>query len=158
MLTVMERSPRQDYCGRPDILGITTSRYLLEIEVKRSLSDFKADKLKSSRQEIRRKMIGEKFPKQFWYLVPPELCKKVEGIVPQWAGLMRGPGRREIQTVHVIKQAPVNYESERLSVKECCRLLLMINNYALAAEERYYCIHTRFSYNWSCYPNPSYEI
>ena len=157
-IVVCERSPREWTCGKPDVLGVTQSRCLLEIEVKRSLSDFKADFTKRSRNRAVRELIGDKLPKQFWYLVPCELLKKVEPLVPDWAGLMRGPGRNEPQAVSVVKPAPTNPEHQRLTVRECCRLVLMVNNHALSNAERYAALTETFEHGYSCWPNPDFQI
>lgn len=40
MAVLFERTPRAWSCGLPDALGITCSRHMIEIEIKRTLSDF----------------------------------------------------------------------------------------------------------------------
>jgi hypothetical protein len=102
------------------------SRYLIEIEIKRSISDFKADALKPSRRC--RDLYPKKFPKQFYYLVLPEMVEKIEPLLPAWAGLMRGPTDQDTQCVHVVKTAPTNHESQRLSTKECAKLVYKMAN------------------------------
>jgi hypothetical protein len=159
MLVICERSPRQDYCGVPDVFGVTAARYTMEIEVKRTLSDFRADSKKPSRQMVFRNNLRlQRLPKYFWYLVPPELAAKVEPLVPEWAGLMRGPGKKEVQRVCSIKQAPANLDSQRLTIKECCRLTLMVNNHALSAEARVLTMTNNFRYGWQPWPQPDFEI
>jgi hypothetical protein len=112
--------------GLPDVLGITQGRYLLEVEIKRSFSDFRADAKKPHIAPRGNELIQEHFapiwPKQFWYLVPCELAKKVEPWVPDWAGLMRGPGRNETQQVLVVKKSPTNNASKRLTTREIVEL------------------------------------
>ena len=126
VIIVNERTPREYPCGLPDVLGVLQSRYLIEIEVKRTLSDFKADALKPSRRC--RDLYPKKFPKQFYYLVLPGMVEKVQPLLPDWAGLMRGPGDQDVQCVHVVKTAPTNHESQRLSTKECAKLVYKMAN------------------------------
>lgn len=166
-MALRERSPRVYPCGEPDVLGITKNRYLIEIEIKRSLSDFKADAHKFSRKNrggdfltnaTNREWLFSKLPKQFYYLVPCELTKKVEPLVPEWAGLMRGPGRSEPQGIVVVKTAPANNESKRLSVKECCRLVRMVANWAMSESESKQASLLRFREGAWQWPEPDFEI
>lgn len=133
-IVIMERSPRSWSCGEPDVLGVTKDRYMTEIEVKRSMSDFRADFNKRSR--INRGLYPERFPKKFYYLVPYELAWKVEPELPDWAGLMRGPGSEEIHRVYVVKASPTLKSSKRLSVKECAKLAMSMSNQILSLAER----------------------
>jgi hypothetical protein len=121
-VALCERSPRIWTCGQPDALGITQSRYTVEIEIKRSLSDFRADFQKRHRQN--RELHLDKQPRQFYYLTPAELRQKIEPIIPDWAGYMIGS-----HCIEVIKEAPVNRKSARLSVRECLRVPRLINNF-----------------------------
>ncbi len=126
-VALFERSPRFSG-GRPDVLGITKTRYLLEIEVKRSFADFRANSKKNhiihrehEAFKLQAERLALKWPKQFWFLVPPELVKKVEPWIPDYAGLLRGPIDGEPQGVYCVKQSPVNKSSlpgDALSAKE----------------------------------------
>lgn len=108
-ITVLtERSPRWGH-GQPDVLGVTKNRYLVEIEVKVSMADFRNNAKKA--HVIRRNV--KQWPKHFWFLVPDAMVEKCLPELPEWAGLLRS--YRGIQEV---KPAPVNPESKRLSVKE----------------------------------------
>jgi hypothetical protein len=122
-VALFERNPRNGL-GNPDVLGISKAGYLYEIEIKRSVSDFRANALK---HHLRDRYAGAKddwrlklYPKAFWFLVPHDM--DVLSITPEWAGLMRGPTDDEPQTVYVVKKAPRHNASERLSVKEMLRL------------------------------------
>lgn len=120
-VAMFERSPRSRSCGEPDVIGVTKSRHFLEIEIKRSLSDFRANKKKPFH---RIRDLGDAdsnpYPKQFWFLVPAELVDKVRPELPRWAGLLRGPTANEFQIASVV-HAPVNKGSRRLSAKEVVR-------------------------------------
>lgn len=69
IIVLTERSPRAQSCGEPDVLGITKDRYMYEIEVKRTISDFRADSDKPSRKFRDDGWRAPKLPKQFYYLV-----------------------------------------------------------------------------------------
>lgn len=136
-LVIMERSPRAGYCGLPDVLGITKDRYMLEIEIKRSVSDFRAN-AKKPHIRCREEQLGElsdrynaMAPKQFWFLVPEKLVEKVLPEVPKWAGLLT----EEKRGLKVIQKSPQNFASQKLSLKDCSRLMRNVGNqiYALMA-------------------------
>lgn len=131
-LILCERSPRAWSCGEPDVLGVTDARYLYEIEVKRTLSDFRADAKKFCRAN--RQMYISKQPKQFYYLMPPKVAAKAEVSIPHWAGLMV-PNEHRCTEIKVIKQAPTNTESKRLSLKECVHMAKLLSNFAISACE-----------------------
>lgn len=104
------------------MLGITKDRYLFEIEIKRSLADFHANSLKP---HIATRLLGnshEKYPRCFWYLVPYELADKVQPLLPDWAGLLRGPSPMDVQQLFAIVKAPCNRASRRLTTRECVEL------------------------------------
>lgn len=142
VIVITERSPRALWCGEPDVLGMTKDRYLYEIEVKRSLSDFRADAKKPSRAWSRNTR-PEMFPKQFYYLVPNEMAFKVNGELPDWAGLMRGPGSEDIQCVHVVKSAPNWKPTKRLTPKEAAYLVMKMSNQILSLAEANEALHCR---------------
>lgn len=158
LIALRERSPRSVWCGEPDVLGLTKSRHTVEIEIKRSLSDFRADGRKRSRQELFRNTERARslLPRQFYYLVPPELVGRVQEELPTWAGLMRLAKGEWALTV--IKDAPVNPDSTRLSVKECCRLVRMVANWATTEAESLQAQFNRFRYGHQPWPEPDFEI
>lgn len=133
-LVLYERTPRYGH-GQPDILGVSENRYIYEIEIKRTVSDFRANARKPhiKNREMFPEML-KRFPKQFWYLVPSKLVEKIQDEVPSWAGLLTleyDPGDHGYNTpirVKSIKPAPTNNESKKLSLKECARLLRNIGN------------------------------
>jgi hypothetical protein len=129
-IAICERSPRSVGFGQPDVLGVTKARYLIEIEIKRSMSDFRADATKLHRAN--RHLYLKQQAKQFYYLVPGRMEEAVAAALPDWAGLM--VLRKGEYSVAVVKPAPVNPESKRLSVKECCRLVHMVAQNLLCSE------------------------
>lgn len=162
-IAICERSPRSLWCGQPDVLGITKARYTIEIEIKRSLSDFRADSDKPSRKYRHSEnpnldKLLSKLPKQFYYLVPAELQARVELILPAWAGLMIPPRPGNSEWLHMCKVAPVNRESKRLAVKECCRLVRMVANWAMSEAESRQAQFLRFRDGYWPWPEPDFEI
>lgn len=113
-VALWERSPRY-MIGQPDVLGVNKARFLYEIEIKRSVSDFRAD----AKKPHRKFRIDEHAPRLFWYLVPHHLVDSVSYLVPEWAGLLRGPTDSEVQQVWSVKKSPQNAASKRLTTKEC---------------------------------------
>ena len=131
VIVLCERSPREWLCGRPDVLGVMPSRYAYEVEIKRTLSDFRADQDKRSRRL--RGQHPEKFPKEFYYLVPEGLPVLAE--LPDWAGLLVADSLGYFYPT-VIKPAPINRLSERYSLKECAKLVSLQSNQIVATEAK----------------------
>jgi hypothetical protein len=124
-LVMYERSP-----GQPDVIGVNKNRFLLEVEVKRSMSDFRANQKKlhflnrfSSNVELS-DLYTRKAPKQFWFMVPENLVSKIEKELPEFAGLMTADSR----TAVVVKPSPTNHLSEKLTIKECVKLMNCAGN------------------------------
>lgn len=126
---VCERSPRK-LTGEPDVLGVRAGRRLVEIEVKRSISDFKANAGK--RHVAQREMYLQQWPYQFYFLVPEALVAKIQPLLPSYAGLMSDT----FYYVRVHKVAPVNKESRRLTVSECVRLARCMANHSASLMKR----------------------
>lgn len=80
-LVCWERSPLFTDC-RPDIVGVEKRWRVIEVEVKHSLSDFKAN------QNKRGLKTAWQFPWQFWFAVPLALADKVKPFLPDGAGLL----------------------------------------------------------------------
>lgn len=126
VLVMTERSPREWYCGRPDVLGILPSRHMIEIEIKRTLADFRSNAMKDCMS--RRVTMPDRFPRQYYFLVPYHLMNRVGFELPEWAGLMRGPTPECVQQVAIIKRAPINSFAKRLSLDECVRAVGHLTN------------------------------
>ena len=127
-IVLSERSPREWPCGRPDVLGVSASRHLIEVEIKRSVTDFRADQQKPCRRA--RAGFKDKAPREFYYLVPVELVDKVRPLLPPWAGLLAGNG-----CIHQVFKSPTNHDATRLTVRECIRLVYLVSNEAISAWE-----------------------
>ena len=125
-LVVLEERTPSYQMGQPDVLGITAGRYMVEIEIKRSVSDFRADAKKDHR--INRSRFLKNQPRQFYYLMESRLADKLVGEIPEWAGLMKTDERFYVE---IVKQAPVNKESLPLSLKQCVRLSRMMTSHMM---------------------------
>lgn len=136
-MVLHERSPREHAHGRPDILGVTRAGHLLEIEVKRTVSDFRANADK--RHVVNRHLWLHHWPKLFWFLVPPHLAEKVRPELPDFAGLLTTFGPDEGYGIRSVHPAPSNPKAERLSIQECIRLVRLQTNQLMSLHHQ---IHT----------------
>ena len=125
-LIATERSIRRSGWYRPDILVVTKDRRLIEVEVKTSIVDFKADAKKHIWKM--RDRGGAEMPYQFYYAVPANLADKVKPLLRSDCGLIRVEDFYKqdwANNVRVIKNAPINKQSKRLSLQE---LVEMVKN------------------------------
>lgn len=133
-----ERSPRY-MIGQPDVLGVTKQRFLVEVEIKRSASDFAADARKTHRAN--REFHLKSQPKYFYYLMEQRLAEKMLPKIPEWAGLLSGEMEGKYKPfINVLKKAPINKESRRLSIKECVAMTRLMVNHMMSYVES---VHTQ---------------
>lgn len=126
MIVLREMCPRPaGLVGEPDVFGVTRARFCHEIEIKRSLADFHADKTKHCRRN--RDFYPTCMTKYFWFCVPEELADKVNGALPPYAGLLACDDRG---CVRVRVESPINKASKKLSIKECVQLGHQVSLYA----------------------------
>lgn len=149
-----QRSPLYNG-GIPDVIGVTRAREVTEIEVKRSVSDFRANANKPCIRN--REFFLEKWPKQFYFAIPKTLQPKIEPLVPEWAGLLLVDG----YVVTVAKVAPVNRAAKKLTIKQCVKLAeLMSNQISAQATALIGKTHnsacSSWSDGWLCWNNPDY--
>jgi len=115
MLVALERG----IClGEPDAFGITPARYAIEIEIKRSMADFRANERKHHVRS--REWRLSEWPKEFFFLVPSVLMEKAKSILPPYAGLLHA-GEVDFSTFTAV-DSPINKESKKVSIKNCCRM------------------------------------
>lgn len=136
-IVLFERSPRTLSYERPDVLGVTKARFLIEVEVKRTLADFRANAAKHHIQH--RDNYLHRMPKEFWFIVPESICAAVRKELPPFAGLMmfrddlRPFGREWFMPV---VESPLNIDSKRLSLKDAVKLSYLLANQVLSSEMR----------------------
>lgn len=139
-IVLYERSPRQIiHNDRPDVMGVTSARFLIEIEAKRTFADFAANAEK--RHVTNRPMLLSRWPKQFYFIVPEKLAARVLPALPEWAGLLVSDHRA---LPRVARDAPVNHSSRKLTVKQALRIVHLQSNQVWAAELRLYHARDRF--------------
>lgn len=123
--------------GVPDCVGVKRSRHVIEVEVKRSLQDFKAN---SDKRHIRMRDWSEwhrmNAPRQFYFIVPFALLPKVRPLLPPWAGLLSAPNAFQVQEAHVVVKAPVNDRARKLTLNECVRASALQTNMVLAQHRK----------------------
>jgi len=110
--------------GVPDVLVCMPNRKLVEIEVKVSMSDFRADAKKYKWKYMKSEWAKNKGPSQFYYAVPTKLVEKVKAELPEGAGLIscRWDGRCVGGTAVVVeRKAPVLHKT-RLDLKSIVRM------------------------------------
>lgn len=99
----------------PDILIITKARLAIDVEVKISCSDFKADFKKHKHWNFERRLFHHNYTSYFYFACPKDLIRLDE--IPDYAGLIYVDGDK----VEIVKKAP------RLqSVKVCEETLYSI--------------------------------
>ncbi|MDE2105439.1 MAG: hypothetical protein KGL39_49890 [Patescibacteria group bacterium] len=121
---VEQRTPRHGM-GQPDVIGVTKDRYLVEVEIKRSVSDFRADRAKNHRQNSSN---GFHLVKYFYYLMPYKVFEKVELEIPEWAGVLT---LGEDQIMPVVKCRAPSLTGKKLSLKECAKMARAIVNHSM---------------------------
>lgn len=152
LIVLQERTPKYGM-GQPDVIGVTPGRYLTEIEIKRSLSDFKSDFKKPHRvvRMARNPRTGEEWegmhsatnhPRLFYYLTDQVLAEKIKDLIPEWAGQMvLLNDEHHYNVISIIKRAPINKDSTPLNLKQCARLARQMTahmmGYAMGRESRF---------------------
>ncbi len=130
-IVLWERSPR--YCGRPDVVGVTKDRYLVEIEIKRTVGDFRAN---ADKWHVRTRNLSlPKWPRLFWFAVPRKLVEKVSAELPEYAGLLTAD-ELDAGFLEVVKRPTANTQSRRLSIKEAIRCVECQSNQLWAMIKR----------------------
>jgi hypothetical protein len=152
-VVVFERTPRDRWLSRPDVLGVTANRYCYEIEIKRTFSDFIANQNKLCVRN--RDHYIARWPRYYSFLVHPDIVDRVTPLVPEWSGLLTVGQYGEMR---VIKAAPENSLSRKLSLKECVRLALLSANQVISAERKAQSLCNSFRDGIEPWPTPIYEI
>lgn len=121
--------------GNPDVLGVNPSHFLIEVEVKISVSDFKVDAekrkwlvLESAREHSKN---GKKYkvhgvPKFFYYMVPMDLVDTIKPLMKASHGLITCSGYSSHTGYPIIREiisASVELLAERVTTKDFIRLV-----------------------------------
>ena len=102
--------------GKPDVLGVTEGRKLIEVELKTSFADFRNDGKKWKWK------FGQREDRQFYYAIPYDLIEKIEPEIENGIGLMATTGTwiYGMPEIMVVKKAK-SY-NHRLSLKEIVKM------------------------------------
>lgn len=133
VMLLNERHPRWSQYAmvtRPDCIGVTDKRQVIEVEVKRTVQDFLANRdKKAMRWGLQ---FSKAFPYQFYFAVPWKLVSQVEPFVPEWAGLMHAPNAQQVPEIVIVKRAPVNKAAVKMTLRDCVHASAMMTNQIVA--------------------------
>lgn len=105
--------------GEADYVVVTKARFLVEIEIKVSPTDFKRDILKKKWKSGDR----EKMVRRFYYAVPLEMVDKIREFLPEDAGLITVEQTKSYgYRVKVVKESEVNRNAREMTDKEIYNL------------------------------------
>jgi len=129
---------------RPDVLVVNKQRYLTEVEIKLTMSDYRADQKKRV-WERRRSHPERDLNRQFYYAAPADLAEKIKPELREGCGLL---AIRDVNfdAVSVAARAPVRAAAKRLPLRliaemvkaqtgTLCSLLEIIRNQQVLLEE-----------------------
>ena len=124
-LVAQERGPWSRYGHKPDLLGVDKTRKCIEIEIKRSLADFKQDADK--RVWSSRDLWKVAWPSQFYYFVEPLMVDRVRPLLRDGFGLLTFAqtgkptfgGNIEIE---IVVAARKQKDAKQLSVLQLCEM------------------------------------
>lgn len=109
--------PNVHFCACEMDLAIVTkpARLLWEVEVKLSLSDWRADEQKRKWQSPERARIA-----RFWYAVPRELLERVPAFVTPETGLLALDGHRvqEVRPARISRRSPRVTDGQLMTLLE----------------------------------------
>ena len=119
------------WCYTPDILGVRTTGYSVEIEVKVSWKDFKANFDKRCIKT--RKFIKDDYhPSSMYFIVPPELVDKVgnSGLLTDEGLLTINDNINTYTGLHQISEVrkPKRRKSEKLTIGQLAKLVRCQSN------------------------------
>lgn len=124
-----ERTPMPELC-RPDVLGLLPSRTLIEVEVKRTMADFRAN---GKKRGIKFRM---NWPAQFYFMVHPDIADNVLAEIE--AGLLDDTYQRAgvltvsttevnsisgLNVVRCLKRAPTNRAAVELGFHQIAKMV-----------------------------------
>lgn len=137
VLLVNERPIRYG-TGRPDCMGVRKNRSIVEVEVKRSLTDFKNNALKrhATYRERGSEYHERQAPSQFYFIVPFKLVAQVTPLLPSYSGLLSAPHAMVKDEAFVVVRAPVNRLAIRLTLRECVEASALQTNMVLAQRRK----------------------
>lgn len=114
-IIAFERAPWPWSQGRPDVMAITAHRHWIEVEIKMTIRDWRADAAKH-------KWWGELDPpRQFYYAVPPDLEAWGPEMCANGAGLLMPCGYSDqygVFSLRVARKATIHPSAPRVPLRE----------------------------------------
>lgn len=122
----------------PDVVGVTPKRFMVEIEIKQSMADFRNNSKKWGMQVRAGECesysgwdwLSETLPQQFYFLVPAKLMEKAKAELPTGFGLMAFPAEFNTSQTYsgipkpiMVIPAPVDKRARKLSVGNVRKLV-----------------------------------
>lgn len=117
--------------GTPDVIGLTPKRFITEIEIKRTLSDFKRNAKKLAGFQRGRSIFDDtnwerSRPRLFYFLVPIEIVEKVRPLLEPEQGLMAiseaWQKYQGVPYVKIIRNAVPCARAKRLTIRQCVQM------------------------------------
>lgn len=120
VLVCWERTPfGGSHNYRPDICGVTWQLRVIEIELKQTVADFKANREKRGLQW----RVWE--PQQFYFFVPPRLVELIEPLLAEADGLLTfGEPDHWGPAVQIVRCAKMHRVASRLSKWSIARAVM----------------------------------
>ena len=118
LLVCSQRSPWEDGM-RPDIVGVTLGRRVIEIEIKRTMADFRANQFKQRRWRYNS-------PWKYYFLVPPCLADRALNELKENEGLLTVAINTEkygLPLTYCLARAGLNDDAQPLSVALLTRMV-----------------------------------
>lgn len=114
------------YNAAPDLFAMTKARQTIEVEIKTSFADFKANFEKRIIFMQKRGFVQKPF--QFFFLVPPGLVEKVKAsALITWEGILTPDGRKNPYTglpgITVALPCKPNKKARKLDTKQLVTLV-----------------------------------
>jgi len=123
-LVCVERSPMRDDPCVPDVVGVTKNRKFIEIEIKVTWADFKANREKSSL--FRRRFYGVR-PWKYYYFVPEAMQERVLAELQEGEGLLtlatKSSAYSGLPEIAVVKAARPDKNSRILMLRDIVRMV-----------------------------------
>lgn len=110
--------------ARPDVFGVTRGRQTIEVEIKRTMNDFRANARKF--HVANRDNVAHQLAHFTYFLVPNSIEEKVMQELPEWAGLLIV--NEHEYDIKVRKRAPMNKMAKKLSLNKICHLGLLMGS------------------------------
>jgi len=112
--------------SRPDVIGVTRASKVIEVEVKVTVADFRANALKRGIVD-RQRGYALDYPERFYFIVTPDMVDKIAGEVPEYAGLLpveKASQWSGVPEVTVVKRAVIDHRAKVLTRYQMGRMLM----------------------------------